>query len=678
MNSPKIFLAFCLLFCHLATHGQALIPDTDFQRIIDEYFPEGLDDNPEAYETIFNNFHNRLDLNSISREELQSLILFSDFQINNFLRYRENFGPVLSAYELRAVEGFDRSDISKLLLFCYINENPLAKTNKTFQQQLLLRYSRVFPEKEGFKKVDSLGAKFAGNADQYFIRYTFSKGNDIEGGFLLEKDVGEPLELDVDKRRYLFDFSSFHFSIKDKGILKKLVVGDYKFQASQGLIYGPLFSFGLGSSTILRSRSGARLQSSASSYEFKNFSGIAATLGKGRFSSSVLLSRVHRDATLHQNSANGTSYFKAFKTSGLHRTGSEMASARNVVENHYGINSDFTSKNRKINIGASYGFTSFSLPMGKDPAAYEHFNFAGRKNAVGGLYVNVFLKSTLLFSEYARSQSGGSGLISGITHQFDGGNALSLSFRNYQPDFHSFKSNAFSQKSGNNNEKGIYVGIKTAPAKRLIFKGYIDNYVTKWVDFKTDRPATGREWMLAADYSRYRFFQFSIAVKSISEETNAGNDASPFREISRFLRHKTTLNVLIYINEALKWKNRIQWTATRRDNARHNGFLASSGLNYEGKKLKIRGAFNVFDTDNYDNRQFVYLNSLPFAYKFGAFQNSGSNLNCTVNFYLRKNILLSFNFIQTIYKNIKEISSGLDKITGNKKAEIGAQLIVSL
>ena len=58
-----------------------------------------------------------LNLNFAEEESLKSLVLLTDFQINNILLHRKLFGKFISIYELQSLEYFDLTTIQLILPF---------------------------------------------------------------------------------------------------------------------------------------------------------------------------------------------------------------------------------------------------------------------------------------------------------------------------------------------------------------------------------------------------------------------------------------------------------------------------------------------------------------------------------------------------------------------------------
>ncbi|NJL12134.1 MAG: helix-hairpin-helix domain-containing protein [Microscillaceae bacterium] len=218
--------------------------EVDLDEFILELFPvqdEDLD-YEEIYEALFQYYRQPLHLNQATREELQSLYVLSERQINALLAHREQFGDLVSIYELQTIPDFDLGTIYKLLPFAQIRDTgrkslPLWKRIlEEDNNYLLLRYDRVLETQRGFTDQATPSTTYLGSPGRIYARFRVSHPRDFSLGFTLEKDNGEQLIWDAETRRYLADFISFHAYFENKGRFKKIALGDYQIQAGQGLV----------------------------------------------------------------------------------------------------------------------------------------------------------------------------------------------------------------------------------------------------------------------------------------------------------------------------------------------------------------------------------------------------------------------------------------------------------
>src|SRR5213596_1192204 len=104
-----LFLIFIFSICSLVSHAQSpSIPDIDLDNFIQELFQQQDKDvnYEDIYESLFQFYANPLDLNSATREDLQTLYILNDEQINQLFKYREHTGNLISLYELQVIPGF--------------------------------------------------------------------------------------------------------------------------------------------------------------------------------------------------------------------------------------------------------------------------------------------------------------------------------------------------------------------------------------------------------------------------------------------------------------------------------------------------------------------------------------------------------------------------------------------
>src|SRR5690606_9064873 len=73
-------------------------------------------------------------------------------------------------------------------------------------------------------------------------------------------------------------------------------------------------------------------------------------------------------------------------------------------------------------------------------------------------------------------------------------------YRNYMRNFYAFYSNAFSEGTQPQNERGVYWGWKYRWSRRFRLAGYVDLFTFPWLAFRRHTPSQGHEWLLRADY----------------------------------------------------------------------------------------------------------------------------------------------------------------------------------
>jgi hypothetical protein len=95
-------------------------------------------------------------------------------------------------------------------------------------------------------------------------------------------------------------------------------------------------------------------------------------------------------------------------------------------------------------------------------------------------------------------------------------------------------------------------------------------------------------------------------------------------------------------------------------------------------RFDITARYALFDTDDYDNRQYCYEQDVWLAYSLPAYYGKGSRYFVLIQFNLTKKISLWLRFSRTQYIDRKTISSGMDAINGSSLSDIKFQLRLQL
>ena len=371
-----------ILFLVLSFHfyyswGQSEITENlDFERVIENLLPQqeyDVDYN-DLYDRLFTLYSNPLDLNIVSRADLQSLFFLSEEQISGLIEYREKYGKFLSYFELLSIDGFEKETVQQLIPFVNIELNPRESLKTSFSHpgnhDLFLRYQTILEQKKGYTPPDTtstgkITSRYAGNQNRLYARYLYSKSGQYSFGFTVEKDPGERITWDPQTSRYGLDYYSFHGMIENRWIFKKIVVGDFSMDYGQGLIYGSGIRIGKGFepvTTIRRNNLGLRPYRSV--YENKDFSGVAISTEVKSREINVFYSYVNRDAIVRQDTIDERDQFISYiQTIGLHRTSSEISAKHTLSDQSLGGNINFKTNNGKLEIGLNGIYTKYNIPL---------------------------------------------------------------------------------------------------------------------------------------------------------------------------------------------------------------------------------------------------------------------------------------------------------------------------
>ena len=306
-------------------------------------------DYSELLEDLIAISEHKININTATRDDLQQLPFLSDLQIENILYYVYTNGPLFSLYELQAVEGLDVETAQKLTWFLSTEQS--AKVSKRMQGELMARTTSLLQTPVGYQYNSEKASAYIGSKMAVWNKYRISANDRIEAGFTFEKDAGEPF---MNKQNSFADFHSGFLRIKNKGLLRTLLIGDYTATFGQGLGLWTGMAFGKSPSTISLSKRGKGLVRFSSTNESSFLRGIGAELKYKNWSFSPFLSHKNVDATIVNDTVSGESYISSIKDIGYHRTESELAAKNSVRETVAGAAFEFDHSRWQVYAGGVY------------------------------------------------------------------------------------------------------------------------------------------------------------------------------------------------------------------------------------------------------------------------------------------------------------------------------------
>lgn len=688
-------LTALILLLSLRTNSQTVAKRAiDMESFIEELFAMQEDelDYEELYEGLLQLYLTPLDLNRASAEELQSLYILNPLQINEFMDYRRKYGHLLTLYELQAVPEFNMETIYRLLPFVHVEDGE-RKANLPFTRRLvteknayfMLRQSRVWETRKGFTAPDtlsdgSLGTRYLGDPHNVYARFRIQHLQDFSLGFTMDKDAGEQFLWEPSTKRYGFNFLSYHFTLYQKGKWKTITVGDYQAQFGQGLVFGSGYSPGKGAEAITTvRRSSVGLRPFTSAMEFGFFRGGAATYSMGNFELTALYSNAPRDGnvqSLTDTLESQEDYISSLITSGYHRTPTEIANKSKAREENIGGNITYKNRGGDFQLGLNALYSAYSQPFLRADRIYNGFEFRGKSNTIHSAYFSYNFQNYFFFGETARSKSGGIGsivgLMSSLTPHFD----LSFLWRNFDRNFHSFYGNAFSEGSRPINEKGVYLGLTYRPSRKIYWNGYIDRFFFPWLRFRAYAPSDGYEWLNRLTFSPSRNINLFVQIREEVKDRNAPweEGAAGGYRLDAGKRRNYVTSLDMKVDNRWSIRSRVQFSSYEFNGRKTKGFAILQDINGDWEKFRLSGRIALFDTEDYENRQYIYEKNVLWAFSIPNYNGQGMRYYLLGQYKINRKLTIWARWARTSFTDRKEIGSGLQAIQGNKFSETTAQL----
>lgn len=693
----RLLIIGCFFMSFLSCYGQDYpLEEIDIQQFVEDIFAFQDEDvsYDELYEALLLYYSNPLSLNKATREDLKSLYILSPYQVSSILDYRQQFGDFLSIYELQAVPGLDQATIYKMLPFVSVRDEGLAADNRPLLKRilsepnnyLLLRYERTLEEKKGYTTPviapgETPPSRYAGSSGKHYARFRVSHPRDFSLGITAEKDAGEEYTWDPETSRYGADYYSFHFQLMNKGRLKNLVVGDYQIQYGQSLLLGAGFTVGKGSETITtvrRSNLGIRPYTSVLETDF--FRGAAATYELSKqFELTTFYSRLPQDAIVQNDSVETfQDFISSIQSSGFHRTPSEITAKDQILEQTYGGTLLYKDKIDNLQLGLNVVVNDFEVPLIRRDALYNKFEFRGTDNYNTGVFFNYVWQNVSLFGEAARSKSGGIGAVGGAIISLTPQLETSIVLRNYDRDFHSFYGRAFGETTTRNiNERGWYWGLKYKPSRKYEFSAYFDQFAFPWLKFGINAPTTGYEYLLRANYKPSRNILLYGQFRQQAKYDNLTGQEEPIDFPLNGIKRNYLLNLDLKVCDNLGFKSRVQWSDYRFDDEFTNGYAIMQDVYLTYWKFRLSTRMAIFDTDDFENRQYAYERDVLYAFSIPAYSGVGTRYYLLLQYGVTRNIDLYARIARSSFRDRETVGSSLEEIDGNIKTDVKFQVRIS-
>jgi len=639
------------------------------ESIVDE-FSEEID--AEVYESLVQQLDSPIDINKTTRAELASLFILSDLQLNELMKYLKDFGPMSSIYELQIVPGFDLHTIKRLEPFIILSKKNSFKSLRKipWRGYFLSRVDYLLEKKAGFTLPDS-NKLFIGSPYRIIKKLRLKKGR-FKSGFTVEKDAGESINWFNGSGSLGFDHMSGFVSYATKGLLEKVVLGDFTMLWGQGLVLGSGFSLGKSQNPIISAkRNSIEIQPYGSVSEIQFFRGAAITLKPGRFTLTSLYSNRSLDA-----SVNSENEIVTVKKTGLHRNMNELNSRSTVHEEVAGLNVEYHNNIQSLTIGSSLLYYRYDNPFLKKQEIYHHFQSIYPDNIVSGIHAEYRTINSVAFSEVATSKSGGFGFVAGWMVSLSHSVETVIHLRNYSREFNSpFSLQAFKESSVTMNEKGVYWGINFKPSRKVLISGFADLFVFPWLTYTALSPSFGNDLRIIGLFFPSKRLEIKGSFRIRTREKNTLSTEKKIRTLQEGKKILTSIDIKVLINEHLAFKMGLRQSGFHSANVSTAGFLAYKDITFRSPKTSVSLRFAIIDSPQFENRFYLYEADLPYSMSVPMYYGKGIRYFVLLKRNILSQLKIGLKWSRTTFHDRGKIGSGVDLIQGNTKSEIKGQII---
>lgn len=646
------FLTVFLVLKSICCIGQ--IEDPAAGELLENFFRE----NEQATETDAQQWlenletlrRHRLDLNRATRDDLSSLGLLNEIQIENLLAYRLQLGPLLNIYELQSIPGWDVADIRRLLPFVTVGASLDARNMRLIKglvqgdNEMLMRWGRTTPA--------TTPASAEGEPNAWALRFRHTFDNRMRFGFTAENDPGEALFRRSNPHG--FDFYSAHFFVQNVNpIVKTLALGDYSARLGQGLLLQTGFAPGKSAESTAIARSTRKIGAYASFGEAYFLRGAAGTLALGKkWEITALVSYRRRDANVIQaNDSTDLEFpeqvFSSLQSSGLHRTEAEIQDEKAIREWVGGVSVSHTWKNGQLSVNGVH--LEYDKPWQPSPAPYRQFVFTGQRLTGVSVDYHWRRRNWYAFGETARSDNGGLASVNGLLFAASRHVTLAVLHRALARDYQAIYAAPFAETSGSANEQGLYLGADVRFGRKWQINAYADLWKHPWLRFGVGAPSSGSEYLGRIIWTPQRGVSFYLLSQLETKE----RDGSMSEGLVENKRGRLRLHASYKLSQSVEMRSRLEWTrfGVGRDSPTH-GFLAYQEAVIRPLGFPVYGSvrYAIFDTDDYDTRVYTFENDLFAAISIPGFAGRGSRFFFNLTWRINKWLRLESRLEQTIQR----------------------------
>ena len=618
----------------------------------------------ETYELLCELEQHPLDINQVTREQLEQLPFLSAQQVEEIMEYLYRYGPMKSLAELQMIRSLDYGRRRLLTYFIYIGELGSEIRHNYAHHELMATGRIPFYERKG--DVDG----YQGYPYRHWLKYQFTYGDQVKAGLVGSQDAGEPFF--AGKNRLGYDYYSVWLQVKQLGRVESLVLGKYRVSMGMGLIINN--SFSLGKVSVLqnmgRSTSALRAHSSRSSDVYLQGAAVTVRIARGLTATGFVSYRA-MDATLNKDGVTVSSIV----TSGYHRTETELEKKNNLKNTtfggnvryqangyHAGLNVVSTHLNRELKPNTSvlyrqhyaqgYDFLNVSADYG-----YVHHRFS-----VNG--------------ETAMNRNGALATINSLSLQLGSEWSLMALYRFYSFRYTSLYANSYSDGGSVQNESGIYLGATWQPSLSWKLMAYTDFAYYPWAKYQISQSSHSWENLLQLSYTKKRWtfggrYRFRLRQRDNDDKTALITRTEHRGRLSaEYSQELQTPD-----NKGLGWSSRTQIDFGFTSFKEHEkGLMVSETLGFTHRWLRLNGGLGWFHTDSYDSRVYLYELGPLYSYSVTQFSGEGIRYWLMARANIGSRLMLTAKLGTTNYFDRSTIGSSYQQINRSSQTDLDLQV----
>ena len=574
----------------------------------------------EAQMEMFNELHeNPIDLNRATRDQLLQLPFLSEGTVDDILTYRTFHEAFYTLGELLLIPSLSADARRWLRFFLTIDPASLPSHDQRREaswwgrgsHDILTRTDIPLYQREGWPWRRGIAGR---------LRYTWKQGRHIDVGLRLEKDAGEAL---FTRDNPFWDSYGGHIMIKDIGVLRQFIVGDFKAGFGEGLVLNNGLLFDKTTTALWRTQGGIRPHRSTDEVDFLR--GIAATADFGKhWSVTALYSYRRLDATVAKDNTVST-----ISTSGLHRTAGELARKGTLGSHTTAVHAGW--RQQRWHAGATALYQYYDHQFRRGTSAYQQIRPEGYQ--FGAVSLDYGYRSPRLFvgGETARSfdlHGGGWATLNKIAWNIGPTTSLTAIQRFYSYRYFAPHASAFGENSEVQNESGLALLFDADRLGPFALRAFFDFFYSPWPRYSMTRASTGWEGLLQTKWQPRQGRSLLLRYRVKSKES------SDRRHYSHQLRttyvHGFTDHWSVQASVSLHHYHEPSTPDAATASSTGIAFVPRVDYTSTDARLRVALATAFFRTTDFNSRLYLYEPSLLNSFGFQQLYGRGQRLAATL------------------------------------------------
>jgi len=595
-----------------------------------------------------------LNLNSSSPEELERTGLFTPYQLNNLLEYREKYGNIYSIYELATIPGFHPSKLKEIQSFIMTGPDRNQNKKVPLHHMLMIDLGRSLPvSKDNLIDTISLeNSSFAGPLLNTTVRIRSHPLKNLSLAVTYDKDSGEPFIYGQRPQ-----FLSGYLCFTGNGTVKQLVAGNFRMNLGLGLVNGAGFIHQAGKLTVNR-HSLSMLKPYASKTETMFEQGIACQLDLNKVELMTWISSVRLSLSPDAFTENGDAdrWLEFQRTTGLFRTTGESEGRDLALKLHWGLQTVYRTNRLAIGI---MGSSERIFPT-KKAMQYLASNPGPSVNRKASLHGNWQKNRIQIFGELASCDYRSMAFLLGTNYYFNDFVQGGLLLHHYGVEYRGSNPSSYGSGSKIKNEQGVafYMHVETGRFLTAEMTGELFRYPSP--RYLTNVPSTGSRLDLTLGNPVNNLIHWRLRVVNKSIQTTPLDENTGIRPLldSRVTRLDGRL---IYFHGALfNWQSRLVISFYSHQQEIFPGYAVLHQITLgSSRKLKTTVQVVLFQVAEWENRIYLYEPGLYYSFSFPAFYGQGQKTTLLLTLKPLRRITLSAKISGVTNRNIPHWESAL-------------------